>query len=78
MIEPARVNNPTPAGGAGEVAGYELRVISELIDETPSFTISADSALGESVRREAADLQAALLGITLASRKWRCSPWPTR
>ena len=44
------------------VAGYELRVISELIDEMAPFTISADSALVGSVRREAADLQAALLG----------------
>lgn len=63
IIEPARVTYPDPGEeGQGMVAGYELRVISELIDEMAPFTISADSALVESVRREAADLQAALLG----------------
>jgi pimeloyl-ACP methyl ester carboxylesterase len=63
IIEPGRVTYPDPGEeGRGVVAGYQLRVISELIDEMAPFTISADSALVDSVRREAADLQAALLG----------------
>ncbi|HSQ38011.1 MAG TPA: hypothetical protein VLS92_08985 [Acidimicrobiia bacterium] len=63
IIEPGRVTFPDPGEeGWGMVAGYQLRALSELIDEMAPFTISADSALVASVRREAADLQEALLG----------------
>ena len=63
IIEPGRVTYPDPGEeGRGVVAGYQLRALSDLIDEMAPFTISADSALVGSVRREAADLQAALLG----------------
>ncbi len=63
IMEPGRVTYPDPGEeGRGVVAGYQLRVISTLIDSMAPFTISADGALAESIRREAGDLQEALLG----------------
>jgi pimeloyl-ACP methyl ester carboxylesterase len=63
IIEPARVTYPGPGEeGRGVVAGYQLRALSMLIDSMAPFTLSADGALAESVRREAEDLQEALLG----------------
>jgi len=63
IIEPGRVTYPDPGReGRGVVAGYQLRVISTLIDAMAPFTLSADGALTESVRREAHRLQEVLLG----------------
>jgi hypothetical protein len=62
IVEPGRVAYPDPGEeGWGVVAGYQLRVISGLIDEMAPFVISADSALVASVQREAPDLQEAVL-----------------
>jgi len=62
IVEPGRVTYPNPGQeGLGVVAGYQLRVISGLIDDMAPFTVSADSALVESVLREAAGLQEAVL-----------------
>jgi len=62
IIDPGRVTYPDLGEeGRGVVAGYQLRVLSELIDEMAPFTVSADSALVDSVRREAAGLQEAVL-----------------
>jgi hypothetical protein len=63
IIEPGRVTYPDLGEeGRGVAAGYQLRALSELIDSMAPFTISADGDLADSVRREAEDLQAALLG----------------
>lgn len=62
IVEPGRVVYPDPGEeGLGVVAGYQLRVLSSLIDELAPFVVSADSALVDSVQREAADLQTAVL-----------------
>jgi hypothetical protein len=62
IVEPGRVTYPDPGQeGLGVVAGYQLRVISGLIDDMAPFTVSADGALVESVLREAAGLQEAVL-----------------
>lgn len=63
IIEPGRVTYPDPGEeGRGVVAGYQLRALSALIDAMAPFTVSADGALADSVRREAADLHGAVLG----------------
>lgn len=62
IVEPGRVTFPDAGEeGWGVVAGYQLRVLSELIDDLAPFNVSADSALVDSVRREAADLHSAVV-----------------
>ncbi len=58
IVDPGRATYPDPGEeGFGVVAGYELRVVTGLIDAMAPFVISADGPLTDSVRREASDLR---------------------
>ena len=55
IVDPGRATYPDPGEeGFGVVAGYELRAVTGIIDAMAPFVISADGALTDSVRREAA------------------------
>jgi pimeloyl-ACP methyl ester carboxylesterase len=60
IVHPGRVNFPDPGlEGRGIVAGAQLRIFSEFIDELAPFSLTVDGPLGDSVRRDAAALQEA-------------------
>ena len=64
IVDPVRVTYPDRGlEGRGVVAGYQLRVMTSLIESMAPFQFSLDGPLADSLRREAAGLR----------RVWTCA-----
>jgi hypothetical protein len=64
IVDPVRVTYPDRGQeGRGVVAGYQLRVMTSLIESMAPFQFSLDGPLADSLRREAAGLR----------RVWACA-----